>query len=85
MFDSERRVESSKFFIDGDLIESYLELSPTDAANLIQDFKVVSNYEIILLKFIVSYSCSLFRWMGIQLGTTVRNLVLIISISWSKN
>lgn len=40
MFETERRVESSKNFIDGDLIESYLELSPSEAANLVKDFKV---------------------------------------------
>ena len=39
-FESERRIEQHKYFIDGDLIESYLELSPAEAANLIKDFKV---------------------------------------------
>ena len=39
-FESERRVEHNKNFIDGDLIESFLELSPTEAATLIKDFKV---------------------------------------------
>ncbi len=39
-FESEKRVESSKFFIDGDLIESFLELSHSEATNLIKDFKV---------------------------------------------
>ena len=39
-FDSERRIESHKYFIDGDLIETFLELSYSDASNLIRDFKV---------------------------------------------
>jgi DNA damage-binding protein 1 len=43
-FESEKRVESSRYFIDGDLIESFLELSPTDAASLIKDFKVCGNF-----------------------------------------
>lgn len=43
MFETERRVEQSKNFIDGDLIESYLELSPTEAASLLKDFKVYFN------------------------------------------
>ena len=39
-FDSERRVEPHKYFIDGDLIETFLELSYTEASSLIKDFKV---------------------------------------------
>ena len=39
-FDSERRVEPHKYFIDGDLIETFLELPYTEASNLIKDFKV---------------------------------------------
>ena len=39
-FESDRRVEHYKNFIDGDLIESFLELSPSDAANLIKDMKI---------------------------------------------
>lgn len=39
-FDSERRVEPHKYFIDGDLIETFLELSSSEASNLIKDFKV---------------------------------------------
>ncbi len=39
-FESEKRVESSKYFIDGDLIESFLELTPIEASNLLKDFKV---------------------------------------------
>lgn len=33
-------MENCKHFIDGDLIESYLELSSTDAALVAKDFKV---------------------------------------------
>lgn len=40
MFESERRAEESKGFVDGDLIESFLELSPSEAADVIKDFKV---------------------------------------------
>lgn len=39
-FESERRLESNKYFIDGDLIETYLDLSQSDAENLIKDFKI---------------------------------------------
>lgn len=39
-FETERRMENCKNFIDGDLIESYLELSTTDAAIVAKDFKV---------------------------------------------
>lgn len=39
-FESDRRSDHSKFIIDGDLIESFLELSATDANNLIKDFKI---------------------------------------------
>ena len=39
-FESERRVEEHKHFIDGDLIESFLELTATEAKHLIKDFRV---------------------------------------------
>lgn len=39
-FESEKRVETCKYFIDGDLIESFLELTQTEAANLVKDLKV---------------------------------------------
>ncbi|CAF0930077.1 unnamed protein product [Brachionus calyciflorus] len=39
-FESERRVESFKNFIDGDLIECYLELTSSEAENLLKDFKI---------------------------------------------
>jgi DNA damage-binding protein 1 len=39
-FDSERRIEPHKYFIDGDLIETFLELTYAEASNLIKDFKV---------------------------------------------
>jgi DNA damage-binding protein 1 len=43
-FETEKRVESSKGFIDGDLIESFLELTQNEAQNLIQGFKVFLNF-----------------------------------------
>ena len=39
-FESERRVESYKNFIDGDLIECYLELNSTEAETLLKDFRI---------------------------------------------
>mgnify|MGYP001810367594 CR=1 FL=1 len=39
-FETDRRNESFKYFIDGDLIESFLDLSPTEAALVVKDFKV---------------------------------------------
>ncbi len=44
-FESDRRNEQFKFIIDGDLIESFLELSSSEASNLIKDFKV-DNYTV---------------------------------------
>lgn len=38
--ESDRRVMQNKFIIDGDLIESFLELNNNDATNLIKDFKI---------------------------------------------
>lgn len=39
-FESDRRIEQSKFIIDGDLIESFLELNSTDAGTVVKDFKI---------------------------------------------
>ena len=39
-FESNKRNESYKNFIDGDLIESFLDLSPSEAAIVVKDFKV---------------------------------------------
>lgn len=39
-FESNKRNESYKNFIDGDLIESFLDLSPSEAAAVVKDFKV---------------------------------------------
>lgn len=39
-FESERRIEEFKNFIDGDLIECFLELSPSEQENLIKDLKI---------------------------------------------
>ena len=38
--ESDRRVMQNKYIIDGDLIESFLELNSNDADNLIKDFKI---------------------------------------------
>ena len=43
-FESDRRVESHKNIIDGDLIETFLELSNSEASSLIKDFKVSFNF-----------------------------------------
>ena len=50
-FESEKRVESAKHFIDGDLIESFLELTFTEAANLVKDFKVTK----LLVLFVICF------------------------------
>lgn len=39
-FESERRIEDFENFIDGDLIESFLDLSQNDKENLLRDFKI---------------------------------------------
>lgn len=40
LYESERRSDAHKYFIDGDLIESYLDLSSSEATSILKDFKV---------------------------------------------
>ncbi len=40
LYEIERRTDGHKYFIDGDLIESYLDLSSPEAASILKDFKV---------------------------------------------
>jgi DNA damage-binding protein 1 len=44
-FESDRRIESHKNIIDGDLIETFLELSNSEASSLIKDFKVFNLFQ----------------------------------------
>jgi DNA damage-binding protein 1 len=73
LYESDRRSDGYKYFIDGDLIESYLDLSPAEAANIVKDFKVNFFFRLFFTRIKIN---NYFR-----LKTQTKNLLQVILVN----